>query len=326
MVAICVCQSVVGNRQPELSIPGETAVDEHILVFDFSDGRSLEETEHLILFVSRNHVFHNFCARLYGCHRFRVKLGCIGTFEAPVAIHTTVIIHKHGRVELQHTICLERILLVPVAHLEGTVGAVALCHHAIASPFLIVRVEIIRLRAVCILHHRHVGCIQYIRLPFGIDGFAFPVLVHTQDFAVISPAVEAIDRCRPHHLLTSAVASNHAVVRAVDIDTVLSGLVGVFKHIGLSIGDMLPQRQVGVAHRWGFFFCHFRCFCGAGGHGCHTANRPDEKPRKAPFHCKMFHVTCDLGFISCCKDNEKTINESLKHESLYQMGCKIMNY
>lgn len=55
--------------------------------------------------------------------------------------------------------------------------------------------------------------------------------------------------CRPHHLVTSAIHPLEIVVRTINIDTVLARAVRILKHIGLTIRNKLPKRQIRILCR-----------------------------------------------------------------------------
>jgi hypothetical protein len=52
---------------------------------------------------------------------------------------------------------------------------------------------------------------------------------------------------RPYHLVATAVHRYQVVVRTIDIHTLLAWIIGILKHIRFSIGNMLPEGQIGVA-------------------------------------------------------------------------------
>ena len=131
-IAVGVGQGVVRRGQTELTVFGETAVDEDVLILNFADAGGLEEAETARLVATRDHVFHNLGARFHGGHCLRVELGSIATLKAPITVDTSVIIDKHGRVELKHADHLVRVISIPVAHLERTIGPVALCYQSVA--------------------------------------------------------------------------------------------------------------------------------------------------------------------------------------------------
>ena len=83
-------------------------------------------------------------------------------FESPVAIHAAVVIDEDGRVELQNSVVRVGVLLAPVAHLERSVGAVALGNQSVSSPRLVVGVEVIGLLSVGSGHEGHIGCKEHV--------------------------------------------------------------------------------------------------------------------------------------------------------------------
>ena len=258
LVAVGVGKRVVRGRQSEFTVFGEAAVDEHVLVLDFADGRSLEETELALLVPSRNHVLHNLRTRFHGGHRRRVQFRSEGILKTPVAIYPTVVVHEHGRVEPQDAIGDVGVVAAPVADLERTVRSVALGNQSIASADLVVRVEVIGLLAVGVSHQSHVGCEQHVGCADRIEGLAQGILVHFQYLAIVAPSVEAVNRGRPDDQFSSAIVGDAAVMRTVDIDTHLARLVRVLKHVRLSVGDVFPQGEVGISSGEEFLSSCFR--------------------------------------------------------------------
>ena len=248
MVAVGIGQRVVGVGQSELSGLGPAAVDEHVFILYFADRRGFEEAEVALLVFRRHHILHHFRAGLHGGHRCGVQFGGVGALEAPVAVDASVVVNKHGGVELQHAVGRVRVLAVPVRHLEGAVGSMAARHESVAPPGLVVGVQVVSLPSVGLHSHRHVGGKEHVGRARRVEGFAASVAVHHENGAVQPPVAQVVHRCRPHHLVASAVVGLQVVVRPVDVDALLPLVVGVFKDVGLAVGNVLPQRQIGVAH------------------------------------------------------------------------------
>ena len=76
LVAVGVSQRVVRCRQSELSLFGEAAVDEYVLVLDLADAGGLEEAELVarLLLESGNHAIDRLRAGFHRCHCGRVEL------------------------------------------------------------------------------------------------------------------------------------------------------------------------------------------------------------------------------------------------------------
>ena len=200
------------------------------------------------MFTSRDHILDHLSPRFHGSHGSRVEFRRIGAFETPVAIHPPIIIDEHRRVESQHAIVFVRVVLAPVAHLERSVGTVALRHQSVAPSSLVVGIEVIGLFAIGSGHQRHVGSEEHIGGTRRVEGFALGVSVHLEDLAVVAPLAHVFDRSRPHHEFASAVVGDAAVVRPIDIDPLFARLVGIFKHVRFAVGNMFPERQIGIAH------------------------------------------------------------------------------
>ena len=67
-----------------------------------------------------------------------------------------------------------------------------------------------------------------------------------EDGAFVAPLGEILDGGRPHTDITAAVGGVVRIVRADDVGTQLAGIVGILEHTGLTVGHMLPQRQIRV--------------------------------------------------------------------------------
>ena len=160
--------------------------------------------------------------------------------EAPVAIDASVVVDKDSGVEAIDAYHSVGILVVPVAHLEGSVGPMALGYQRIAATRLVVGEQIVGFLSCRIGDDCHIWGEKHIGSAGAVEGFAFGIFVYAQYLAIVAPTVQRVDRCRPYHLLASAVVVDAAVVRAVDIDALPSWLVRVFKHVGLAVRDVLP--------------------------------------------------------------------------------------
>ena len=178
--------------------------------------------------------------------------------EAPVAIHASVVIHEHGRVEGQYAVGGVGVLFAPVAHFERPVRTVALRNEPVAASMLVVGIEVVGLLAGAVGDECHVGRKEHVGESCRVERLALGVLVHFQNLTVVAPLVEAIDRGRPHHEFAPAVVGDAAVVRTIDIHTLFAGLVWIFKHIGLPIGYVLPEWEIGVADCREFLLDGFR--------------------------------------------------------------------
>ncbi len=86
-------------------------------------------------------------------------------------------------------------------------------------------------------HFHQIGGIHHIPLTIHLVG---------EDGTFISPPGEVLHRCRPHPDIGTAVTGKSQVMRADDVGAVFAWIVGVFKHAGFSVGQMLPQREIWV--------------------------------------------------------------------------------
>ena len=121
---------------------------------------------------------------------------------------------------------------------ERSVGAVALTHHSHSSPPSGVRIEII-----CFLPR---GAVSHLHEVGGIHGVPLSVDIVSEDGTLVAPLAQVLYRCRPETDVVAAIGGVVDIVRAHDVGPVLSGVVGVFENPGLTIGQMLPKRKVGI--------------------------------------------------------------------------------
>ena len=246
MVAIAVGKRIVDAGQAVLAVVGHAAIDEDVLVLDLAHRRSLEEAERMVLLAAGYHVLDNLCAGLHRGHRRGVELGAVRLLEAPVAIGASVGVGEDAWVEVKDAFGAGGVILAPVAHLERPVGAVRLRHHRLAAACLVVRIEVVGLPSILVHHLVDIGGKQHVALAIGAKQLAVGVLLRFEDHPVVAPVAQVIDRSRPHDLIQAAVHGHQVVVRPVDIDAVLSRIVGIFKYVRFAVGDELPQRQVRV--------------------------------------------------------------------------------
>ena len=127
---------------------------------------------------------------------------------------------------------------------------------------LVVGEEVVGLLAVLVRHQRHVRRIEHVSRSGRVERLPVAVLVHHENLAVVAPLAQVLHGGRPHHLVASAVGVYEVVVGAVDVDAVLARLVRVFKHIGLTVGNVFPEGHVGVTD-CGEFQCRGRSILAA---------------------------------------------------------------
>ena len=77
IVAVGIGQRIVHHGQSKLPFTGEAAIDKHILVFNLSHRRSLEETEYIILLVAGNQILDILSTLLQCCHRGGIEFRAV---------------------------------------------------------------------------------------------------------------------------------------------------------------------------------------------------------------------------------------------------------
>ena len=246
LVAVGIGQGVVGVFQTKFARFRPTAVHKHILILDFSHGRRLEKAEVTLLLTAGNHILYRLGTGKQTGHGRRIHFSSIGGLKTPVSIHLAIIVHKHGGVKAQHADSLPRIRWMPVAYLKRAIGAVRCGHHGFSTFPLIVGIQVIDFFTISPCHHRHIGCIEQIAFTVWIQRFTLGIQPRLEDDPIVPPLTQIFHRCRPHHLIQTAILPFQHIVRAVQVHPELSGVIGIFKHIGLPIGNVFPQRQDGV--------------------------------------------------------------------------------
>jgi hypothetical protein len=88
-----------------------------------------------------------------------------------------------------------------------------------------------------IFHLDEVGGIH--RVPLSVDE-------PREDGAFVTPLGEILYGSRPHTDIGATIGGVIHIVRADDIGAQLTGVVGILEYTGLTIGYMLPQREVRV--------------------------------------------------------------------------------
>ena len=121
---------------------------------------------------------------------------------------------------------------------EGPVGTVALANHWNSPPSTGVGIEPVGLLA-CI-------GVFYLYQIGSIHGVPTSIYVVRENGAFVAPLRKVLDGSRPHADIVAAVFRVVGVVRTNDVGTQLTWVVGVFKHTGFAIGNMLPEGEVRV--------------------------------------------------------------------------------
>ena len=168
--------------------------------------------------------------------------------EAPIAIDTSVVIDKHGGVEAIDTVYLVGIIGVPVADLEWSLRTVAFGDEGITSARLVVGEEVIGFLACAVCYQGYVRCEKHVGSTCGVKGFTLGILVDHEDDAVVTPLAQVLNGSRPYHLVATAIGRLDIVMRTIDIYALFPWVIRVLKHVGLTIGNMLPKRQIGVTN------------------------------------------------------------------------------
>ena len=177
---------------------------------------------------------------LQGGHRGGIQFGSERLREAPVTVNPAVVVDQHAGVEAHDTFGFIGIILAPIAGLERAVRTGALGYQRIAFPPHIVGIKVVSLRSVGIDDQTYVRGIQDIEEAFFVERLSVAVCVDTEDDAVIAPVLQIIDRSRPDYLVPAAIHGTLDIVRSVDIDALLPGMVRIFKNIGFAVRNVLP--------------------------------------------------------------------------------------
>ena len=252
----------------------------HVFVAHLTDGRGLEKVEvkRVLAFVEclvlaaglvedasvgaagRDEGVYELGAGPLGEHGVLVELAGSGVLESVEHVGTIAllvvgvflvgnVLDEHRGVEVDKRAFDTACTVGRQVHgREGAVGAFTLAHHGDAPPAPAVRIEPVGLLASLAVNGLHeVGGIHRVPLPVDKPG---------EDGAFVAPLTEVFDGCRPHTDVVAAVLVVVYVVRANQVGTQLPRIVRVFKHAGFAIGNMFPQRQIGVLsqHRRGLAY------------------------------------------------------------------------
>ena len=244
-IAVCISEVVVAGRKPVLSICSHPRIYEHVFVIDFPERRGFVETELPGIAASGNHAVHRLCTLEHVGHAHGIHFRTVGMFKAPVAVHSSVIIDEHCRIETEHAGGGGRVVIAPVDYLERPVRPFTDCDHRMAPSVLRVGVEVIEF-PVPYLSDGDVRRKEHVPESVASERIAVPVLFRGKDDSVIAPVQQVIHGCGPYDLVPAAVRVHECVVGTVDIYPVLARTVRILEYIGLAIGDILPERKIGI--------------------------------------------------------------------------------
>ena len=216
----------------------------------------------MILLAAWYHIFHNLGPRFHRSHRRGVKFGAIRLLKAPIGIGASIGVGEDSWVESQDADSLLRIVRTPVAYLEGTIGTTRFGDHRLSATCLVVRIEVIGLCTILANHLVDIGSKKDISLAIGMQVIAQRIFLRFENNTIITPMTQVIDRGRPYNLVQAAVHGHQIVVRAVDIDAILSRIVGILEDVWFAIGNKLPQGKVRI-------LCNDRC--------CHHSHQAHEE-------------------------------------------------
>ena len=245
----------------------------HVFVANLTNRRSLEEVEvqRVLTFVQSliltarlvqqsavgtaggNKRVDEFSSLALRVHRLLVELAGRGVLEtiehvgAEAFVEVLVllvrdVLDEYRRVEVDERAgqTLRAVLRQVHGH-EWAVGSVALAYRCHAAPSARVGIQPIGLLA-CSL-------VLYFYQVWGKHCVPLAVYEPCEDGPLVAPLRQVLHGCRPHTDVGTAIGRVRQVVRTDNIRTQLTGVVGVFKHAGLTVGQVLPQRQIGVLGR-----------------------------------------------------------------------------
>ena len=271
-VAVAVTQGGVGGFQPVVraAVTGE---DHHVLVAHLADAGGFEEVEfarilalvergvlrsfriahHAVTRAGGQEVIVDLGAGAEGIHRVRIQFDGGGMLETVIGVGPEAA-REIGILLVGHRLDEDRRVEVDdgagqaaaavrggVDRGERAVGAVGLAHHRDAPAPAGVRIQVIGLLAGGLVTHLHeVGGVHRVPLAVHVPG---------EDGAFVAPLREVLDGRGPHPDVASAVGGVGDVVRADDVGAVFPGVVRVFEDAGFSVGEMLPEGDVGVLGR-----------------------------------------------------------------------------
>ena len=112
-----------------------------------------------------------------------------------------------------------------------------------------IKLEVVSFLTIGIGSYCHVRGKKHVVGSISIQFIQFGRLIDFKYHAVISPTGQVLYGCRPHHLVTSGIHPLEIIVRTINIKTVLAGTVRILKHIGLTIRNKFPKRQIRILCR-----------------------------------------------------------------------------
>ena len=146
---------------------------------------------------------------------------------------------ENGRIEVderaRHTLTT---VFREVDRREGAIRTIALADHRHTTPTTRMGIEVIGL-LTC-------GLILHFDEVWGEHRIPLTVYIPSKDRTFVAPLGEILNGSRPHADITTAIGGIVRIVRADDIGTQLTGIVGILKHTRLTIRHMLPQREIRI--------------------------------------------------------------------------------
>ena len=175
-------------------------------------------------------------------HGVRVKLHAEGPLKAAVHIHATVVIHQNTRIHepavaVTHLVGRRRFAVaVLINQLKRPLRAVAHRHTPMGAHDVGIEVEF------AVLFH-HIRCKEIAVRPRGCITLMVGVVRRMEDVPVARPVVQIIHGRGPaQQLMVAKCIRSRLVVASVHIHAVA-------EHAGLTVRDILPQRQIRIGHR-----------------------------------------------------------------------------
>ncbi len=197
----------------------------------------------------------NFSTGTHGIHVVLIQLVCGTVTETIVYVcaETAVVVlvalvgnilDKYRRIEInQRSGNTLSAVVGEVDRSKRTVGTVAAAYHSHTPPSSGVGIQPIGfLTGLAILYLDKVGGVHSI--PLSVD--------KPREYrALVTPLAEIFHGGRPHAYVVAAITRISYVMRPDYISTVFTGIIGVLKHTGLSVGKVFPQREIGILRAYG---------------------------------------------------------------------------
>ena len=90
------------------------------------------------------------------------------------------------------------------------------------------------------------GLVLHLNKVGSEHGVPLAINVMTEHRSLVAPVGEVFHGCRPDTDVITTILSEFHIMRTNDIGAHLAGIIGILEHARLAVGQVLPQREIGV--------------------------------------------------------------------------------